>query len=57
MADNNVKKDLVQSVRDDIQPNPIGHHYADRVKFINCHECRNRVLYRAWNIGGYFEKA
>lgn len=35
LADNNAEKDLILSVRDDIRPNLIGHHYDDRAEFIN----------------------
>ena len=33
MADNNAEKELILSVRDDIRPNLIGHHYDDRAEF------------------------
>ncbi len=34
LADNNAPKDLLLSVRDDIRPNLIGHHYKDSDEFI-----------------------
>ena len=36
LADNNAEKDLILSVRDDIRPKLIGHHYDNRAKFIDC---------------------
>ena len=33
LVDNNAPKDLILSVRDDIRPNLIGHHYNDREEF------------------------
>lgn len=33
MVDNNASKELVLSVRDDIRPNLMGHHYNDRDSF------------------------
>ena len=34
LADNNAPKDLLLSVRDDIRPNLMGHHYKDSDEFI-----------------------
>lgn len=33
LVDNNAPKELILSVRDDIRPNLIGHHYNDREEF------------------------
>lgn len=33
LVDNNAEKELIISVRDDIRPNLIGHHYNDRDEF------------------------
>lgn len=33
LIDNNAEKELIISVRDDIRPNLIGHHYNDRDEF------------------------
>lgn len=33
LVDNNASKELILSVRDDIRPNLMGHHYNDRGNF------------------------
>lgn len=33
LVDNNASKELILSVRDDIRPNLMGHHYNDREEF------------------------
>lgn len=33
LADNNASKELILSVRDDVRPNLVGHHYNDRGSF------------------------
>lgn len=33
LVDNNASKELILSVRDDVRPNLLGHHYNDREKF------------------------
>lgn len=33
LVDNNASKELILSVRDDVRPNLMGHHYNDREKF------------------------
>lgn len=33
LVDNNASKALILSVRDDVRPNLMGHHYNDRKKF------------------------
>lgn len=35
MVDNDAPKDLILSVRDNVRPNLIGHHYKDRDEFFN----------------------
>lgn len=36
LVDNDAPKDLLLSVRDDIRPNLIGHHYNDRNEIEEC---------------------
>lgn len=38
MVDNNASKELILSVRDDIRPNLLGHHYNDRDSFFSLYK-------------------
>lgn len=44
LVDNNASEDLILSIRDDIRPNLIGHHYNDRDEFY----CRFKNEIYSW---------